>query len=430
LASQAARYLAVRRVTQDNRGKKTAGIDGKTALNPQERLALVQKLARKVTPQPTRRVWRPKPGKSERRPLGIPVIADRAHQALIKLSLEPEWEAKFEPNSYGFRPGRSCHDAIEAIHKAINSKNVYVLDADISGCFDNISHTALLQKLNAPPTTRRIIRAWLKAGVLDKEVFTPTEKGTPQGGVISPLLANIALYGMEEEIKTRLFKDLIDDHKERRQYKWSRKHLRRSLSIIRYADDFVILHESLHIIQKAKEYVTEWLQGIGLELKDSKTRTSHTLHEVGDQKAGFDFLGFNIRQYAVSQNATKGGYGFKTLIKPSKKALKTHLKAIKTTLGKLRGTTQLAVIKDLNPIIKGWSRYYSTSIARKTFEKADHEVHRKLWRWAKFRHSHKGEKWIRRKYFRQHGGSSGAFKPTTENSSCSTVTTASGVTPK
>jgi RNA-directed DNA polymerase len=185
LASQAARYLAVRRVTQDNRGKKTAGIDGKTALNPQERLALVQKLARKVTPQPTRRVWRPKPGKSERRPLGIPVIADRAHQALIKLSLEPEWEAKFEPNSYGFRPGRSCHDAIEAIHKAINSKNVYVLDADISGCFDNISHTALLQKLNAPPTTRRIIRAWLKAGVLDKEVFTPTEKGTPQGGVIT-----------------------------------------------------------------------------------------------------------------------------------------------------------------------------------------------------------------------------------------------------
>ena len=204
-ASKAAKYLAVRRVTQDNRGKKTAGIDGKTALTPKERLALVEHLEQDITPQPTRRVWIPKPGKTEKRPLGIPVIADRAQQALIKLSLEPEWEAHFEPNSYGFRPGRSCHDAKEAIYGAIKNKTAYVLDADISGCFDNISHEALLQKLNTAPTTRRIIRAWLKAGVLDNEVFSSTEKGTPQGGVISPLLANIALHGMEEEVKTALF---------------------------------------------------------------------------------------------------------------------------------------------------------------------------------------------------------------------------------
>jgi RNA-directed DNA polymerase len=410
-ASKAAKYLAVRRVTQDNRGKKTAGVDGKTALTPKERLALVEQLARNASPRPTRRVWIPKPGKTEKRPLGIPVIADRAHQALIKLSLEPEWEARFEPNSYGFRPGRSCHDAIEAIFGAIKNKTAYVLDADISGCFDNISHEALLQKLNAPPTTRRIIRAWLKAGVMDYEVFSPTEKGTPQGGVISPLLANIALHGMEEEIKATLFEDLKDDfRKTKDRMKWSRESLMSNISIIRYADDFVILHRSLNIIQKAKEQVTTWLHDMGLELNDSKTRISHTLEDIGGQKAGFDFLGFNIRQYAVSKNATKGGQGFKTLIKPSKKVLKTHLEVIKATLKNLRGATQIAVVHRLNPIITGWSRYYCTSVARKMFEKADHETHRKLWRWATFRHSHKGEQWIKRKYFRPHGGFQWRFK--------------------
>jgi RNA-directed DNA polymerase len=149
---------------------------------------------------------------------------------------------------------------------------------------------------------------------------------------------------------------------------------------------------------------------MGLELKDSKTRISHTLHDIGDQKAGFDFLGFNIRQYAVSKNTTKGGYGYKTLIQPSKKALKTHLGVIKATLRRMRGATQEAVIGDLNPIIRGWSRYYCTSVARKTFEKADHEMHRKLWRWATFRHNHKCEQWIQRKYFRQHGGFKWRFK--------------------
>lgn len=411
-ASRAAKYLAVRRVTQDNRGKKTAGVDGQTALNPQKRLALVERLTLDTLPQPTRRVWIPKPGKTEKRPLGIPVIADRAQQALIKLSLEPEWEAHFEPNSYGFRPGRACHDAIEAIFGATKDKNTYVLDADISGCFDNISHEALLQKLNTSPSTRRIIKAWLKAGVMDDIVFSPTEKGTPQGGVLSPLLANIALHGLEKELKAALLEDLKDDYRTTHGRNWRDgiAKLRNSISIIRYADDFVVLHRSLNIIQKAKEYVIKWLHDMGLELKDSKTRISHTLYDIGDQKAGFDFLGFNIRQYAVSKNATKGGKGYKTLIKPSKKALKTHLEVIKATLRRMRGATQEAVIGELNPIIRGWSRYYCTSVARKTFETADHETHRKLWRWARFRHNHKGEQWIKRKYFRPHGGFQWRFK--------------------
>jgi RNA-directed DNA polymerase len=193
--------LAVRRVTQDNHGKKTAGVDGIKSLSPAQRLVLVKQIELNAKSKPTRRVWIPKPGTSEERPLGIPTMNDRALQALIKLVLEPEWEAKFEANSYGFRPGRSCHDAIEAIFNTIRSKSKFVLDADISKCFDKINHQTLLSKLNTFPTLRRQIRAWLKAGVMDGKKLFPTEEGTPQGGVISPLLANIALHGLEEMIK-------------------------------------------------------------------------------------------------------------------------------------------------------------------------------------------------------------------------------------
>jgi RNA-directed DNA polymerase len=201
MKSWSARALAVRRVTQDNTGKKTAGVDGKKSLSPEARLKLVNKLKLGSKVRPTRRVWIPKPGTEEKRPLGIPTMEDRALQALVKLALEPEWEALFEPNSYGFRPGRSCQDAIGAIFNCIRYKNKYVLDADIAKCFDKIDHEALLKKLNTSPTIRRQVRAWLKAGVMDGKQLFPTSEGTPQGGVISPLLANIALHGMEERIK-------------------------------------------------------------------------------------------------------------------------------------------------------------------------------------------------------------------------------------
>ena len=184
--SWSAKCLAVRRVTQDNQGKKTAGIDGKKLLTPVQRLTLVTNLKPEGKAKPTRRIWIPKPGTEEKRPLGIPTIADRASQALVKQTLEPEWEAKFEPNSYGFRPGRASHDAIEAIHKAINKQDKYVLDADISKCFDRINHEALLSKLDTYPRIRRQIKAWLKSGVLDGKELYPTEEGTPQGGVITP----------------------------------------------------------------------------------------------------------------------------------------------------------------------------------------------------------------------------------------------------
>ena len=183
IKSWCAKCLAVRRVTQDNQGKKTAGVDGFKSLSPKQRLELVSKLRLSSKVDPTRRVWIPKPAKEEKRPLGIPTMKDRSQQALVKLALEPEWEAKFEPNSYGFRPGRSCQDAIGAIFDAIKYKPKFVLDADIAKCFDRIDHKRLLEKLNTYPTLRRQIRAWLKAGVMDgKKLFT-TSEGTPQGGV-------------------------------------------------------------------------------------------------------------------------------------------------------------------------------------------------------------------------------------------------------
>src|SRR5579864_7697420 len=206
LKSEAARLLAVRRVTQDNQGKKTAGVDGVKSVAPQGRFLMVKQLhserwKHRKQPQPVRRVWIPKPGKAEKRPLGIPTMMERAKQALVKMALEPAWEAVFEPNSYGFRPGRSCHDAIGAIFLGIRYKPKFVFDADIRGCFDNINHEALLKKLDTYPQITHLIRGWLKAGVMDGLEFTPTEQGTPQGGGISPLLANIALNGLEEVAK-------------------------------------------------------------------------------------------------------------------------------------------------------------------------------------------------------------------------------------
>lgn len=318
MCSWSAKCLAIRRITQDNNGKRTAGIDGIASLEPEERLSLISTLDLEAMPQPTRRVRIPKPGTDEQRPLGIPTISDRATQALVKLALEPEWEARFEPNSYGFRPGRSCHDAIEAIFNAIRFQPKYVLDADIAKCFDRINHEALLSKLNTFPLLYRVIKAWLKAGVLDGETLFPTTEGTPQGGVVSPLLANIALHGLEMTIKVAL------PHA-----KWiAGKQMSWSPCVVRYADDFVILHDDLEAIQHCQTVTQEWLKGMGLEMKASKTRIAHTLREQNGT-IGFDFLGFNVRQYPVGKyhtgkNTRGRPLGFKTIIKPSKEKMKIH----------------------------------------------------------------------------------------------------------
>jgi len=295
-ASVSARTLAVRKVSQDNNGKKTAGVDGKTALTSPQRQALVHSIDLKPETTPIRRAWIDKPGKAEKRPLGIPTIRERARQALIKSSLEPEWEAKFEPNSYGFRPGRSCHDTIQAIFQGIKFKHAYVLDADIKGCFDNINHQSLLDKVKTSPKIKKLIRVWLKAGIMDNGFIHENERGTPQGSGLSPLLANIALHGMENETKAYLKKDLFDfgKSKSNKKYKNAGDYMAR-ISIIRYADDFIVLHEDKNIVLKAKGFISVWLKKIGLELKPEKTRLGHTLHQEENTKPGFNFLGFNIR---------------------------------------------------------------------------------------------------------------------------------------
>ena len=393
LRSWCAKLLAVRRISQDNQGKNTAGVDGVKSLSPKQRLSLAESLTLTGKGESLRRVWIPKPGRKEKRGLGIPVMEDRARQALLKLALEPEWEAKFEPNSYGFRPGRSCHDAEKAIHTAINQKPKWVLDADISKCFDRINHNVLLQKLNTTPTMARQIRAWLKSGVLDRGEWFPTNEGTPQGGVISPLLANIALHGLEEHIKQWA-------------ETWKGRKLgnRRSISLIRYADDFVVLHKDKSVIQQAKTLIEQWLHGLGLQLSENKTRICHTLHDTEETTAGFDFLGWNVRQYKVGKNHSGKNQqgkllGFKTIIKPSDKSIKTHYEKIVEVLDSMRGKSQEVIIDKLNPIIRGWCNYHKTVCSKDTFSKIDNLVYNKLRRWIKSRHPNKTLKWCEERYF-------------------------------
>ena len=403
IKSRSAKLIAVRRVTQDNQGHRTAGVDGIKNLSPKQRLFLVDKISLSPKVSPVRRIWIPKPGKQEKRPLGIPTMYDRTVQCLVKMALEPEWEAKFEPNSYGFRPGRSCHDAIEAIFNAIKSKPKYVLDADISQCFDKINHEKLLNKINTFPTLRRLIRAWLKAGVWEDGVAFPTSEGTPQGGICSPLLANIALHGMEEQIKK--YSECLDMKRPNgKQLSWQNK--RSSISLIRYADDFVLIHHDHSIVQRCREFISEWLLDMGLKIKPSKTRITHTLHNVGKEKAGFEFLGFSIRQNKVGKyRSGKNGYkqllGFKTVITPSKKSIKQHYKQVVDIIDAHKSQKQEALISKLNPVIRGWCNYFSTVISKKVFGKLDWLLRYKLWKWAIRRHRNKGKVWLKSKYFQK-----------------------------
>ncbi|NER90946.1 MULTISPECIES: reverse transcriptase domain-containing protein [unclassified Moorena] len=288
-------------------------------------------------------------------------------------------EAKFEPNSYGFRPGRSCHDAIEAIFNSIKQKPKWVLDADIAKCFEKINHDALLRKLNTYPSLRRLIKNWLKSGVMDKGTFSQSNEGTPQGGIISPLLANIALHGMEQRIKQ--YANSMKGNKTRN---------RGALNLIRYADDFVIMHKDRSVIEECQEIINDWLSDIGLELKPNKTRVTHTT-------IGFDFLGFNIRQYTAGRNHSK--QGFKTIIKPSRKSVKEHLEQLSSAIDNHKAAPQDALIRHLKPITRGWCKYHSSVCSKETYSKIDHLLWNKLQRWGYRRHPNKSKTWVNKKYW-------------------------------
>ena len=399
------RLLSVRKVSQDNRGKATAGVDKVKSLTPIKRLTMAENLKPSDEAKPIRRVWIPKPGRDEKRPLGIPVMRDRATQALVKAAIEPQWEWNFEPNSYGFRPGRSAHDAVQAIFNQIRYKSKYVLDADIAKCFDKINHDKLLAKMDTFPKIRRQVKAWLKSDVCDfvKHERTPTVAGTPQGGVISPLLANIALHGMEEKIKEYAAT-----------WKGNKTNNQNSLSLIRYADDFVIIHERLEVVERCQQIISDWIAEYDLEIKPEKTQIVHTLKHLNGKKPGFNFLGFNIRQHPVgkyrSGKNTKGEkLGFKTIIKPSDEGVKRHYAKVAEVITKHNSAPQSALITKLNPILRGWSNYYRTVCSKGTYSKVYSLIHLRLRRWAIRRHPNKSKKWIVNKYWKTVGGDNWVF---------------------
>jgi RNA-directed DNA polymerase len=377
LRSRANTLLSVRRVTELNAGRATAGVDGKVVLLAESKALLVDWVQHHTGPwqaRPVKRVYIPKKGSGgKRRPLGIPVILDRVLQARVVNALEPEWEARFEPRSYGFRPGRGCHDAIEAIFhvaRGANPRRRWVLDADLAGAFDRIDHSYLLRQLGTFPA-RGLIADWLKAGVIEEGQFAPTEEGTPQGGVVSPLLLNVALHGMEQAAGVRY----------RQTGRQAAETVPGSTVLIRYADDLVALCHTRNEAQQVKARLADWLTPRGLAFNEDKTRVV-TLDE------GFDFLGFTVRRQAG-----------KLLIKPSKAALSRIRERLRTEMRALRGANAALVLIRLNPIIRGWAAYYRTVVSSEAFSALDRYLWRLTYKWAKFGHPNKSRHWIVNRYF-------------------------------
>ncbi|WP_245790964.1 group II intron reverse transcriptase/maturase [Streptomyces monashensis] len=375
LRSRSNALLSVRRVTEENAGRKTAGIDGKVVVAPEEKAELanwVQQRAMPWSPRPVKRVYVPK-SNGRRRPLGIPVIADRCLQALAVNALDPEWEAWFEPRSYGFRPGRGCHDAIVAIHSTANKKEstrLWVLDADLQSAFDRLSHDHILRSIGSFPA-RELISQWLKAGVIEDGRFAPTEEGTPQGGVISPLLMNVALHGMETAAGVRY-----------RETSSGAVHTSRdSPVLVRYADDLLALCHSRDQAEQVKSRLAEWLAPRGLVFNEDKTQITHL-------DKGVDFLGFNIRRF-------RG----KLLTKPSKDALRRIRKRLSREVVALRGANADMVISKLNPIIKGWAAYYRIGVSKQAFNALDNHMWKLVYKWARFSHPNKSAHWVSARYF-------------------------------
>lgn len=379
-----AKLLAVQQVTTLNKGKRTAGVDRKTLSSGEDKLKLALNLSLNGKASPILRVWIPKPGKSEKRPLGIPTIVDRARQALAKLALEPEWEAVFEPNSYGFRPGRSAQDAVEAIFLALHHKKPkFIFDADIRKCFDRIHHQALLQKLETFPQMEKQIGAWLKADIMEgyannpKDITTST-MGTPQGGIISPLLANIALHGLESHLK-----DFVADLDF--PCYGGKAGKRKSISIIRYADDFVVIHHDLKVLKLCIAEIRNWLATIGLELSEEKS-------SIRDGRQGFLFLGFQIIQ-VIKQGA------YKVKIHPSKASKKKFLLKVRQVIQNNKAASAYQLIMTLRPLILGWGNYFKYSECAQDFHTLTHRIFLKIRAWVFRRDTRNGRKFIKEKYF-------------------------------
>jgi RNA-directed DNA polymerase len=375
--------VSVRQVTQRNAGRGTPGVDGQVVLTAQARMDLavqVHRTAKSFQPLPVRRVYIPK-ANGKQRPLGIPVIADRAHQARCRNALEPEWEARFAPRMYGFRPGRSCQDAIAVIHVMGCGKNPrrrWVLDADLTAAFDKIDHSYLIAKLGTFPG-KGMIHGWLKAGVFEKgKGFAPTDEGTPQGGVISPCLLNIALHGLEEAAGVRY--EASDPARTKRGCP----------ALVVYADDMVALCHTRQQAEQVKARMAEWLARRGLSFNEAKTRIV-TLED------GFDFLGFTIRRHAG-----------KLITRPSKAAVTRVKHRLAVEMRALRGSNAAAILAEINPIVRGWANYYRGAASSRTFAALDRYLWQLTYKWACYSHANKPKPWIVSRYY-------GRFNPASQD---------------
>lgn len=374
------RVTAVRRVTE-NRGKRTPGIDGIVWDTPNRKSIAVQSLRQRgYHPQPLRRVYIPKPNNPKKlRPLGIPTMMDRAMQALFLLGLDPVAETKADPNSYGFRRERSTADAISQCFIILCKKDTspqWILEGDIKACFDKISHDWLLANV---PMDKAILSKWLKAGYMEKEVFHPTEAGTPQGGIASPVLANLTLDQLEGELKDRFCEK-------------SRNRPSTGVNYVRFADDFVVTARSKELLEnQIRPFIEQFMNERGLMLAPEKTRITHIAE-------GFDFLGQNVRKY-----------NGKLIIKPAKKNVKAHLAQIRDIIRANQTATAGALVVKLNPVIRGWANYHRHQCSKRTYAYTDHATYQTLWHWARRRHPNKGARWVKKKYFKTVGSRHWAF---------------------
>jgi len=365
--SFSAKVLAVKRVTE-NTGKCTAGVDGEIWNTPKKKAKAVRSLRQRgYRPQPLRRVYIPKKN-GKLRPISIPTITDRAMQALYRLALDPVAETTADLNSYGFRLQRSTADAIEQCFNVLAPKRSasWILEGDIKSCFDLISHEWLLKNI---PLDKAILRKWLKAGFIEKNLLHSTEDGTPQGGIISPVLANMALDGLERELKNNF-----------------RRKPSRKVNFVRYADDFIVTAGSKELLeQEVLPVIQSFLEERGLVLSQEKTKITHI-------EEGFDFLGQTIRKF-----------NGKLIIKPAKNNTVSFLSKVRQIIKTNKQATAGNLILQLNPVIRGWANFHRHVVSKRTFGSVDYAIFKALWQWAVRRHPRKGKRWIKDKYFKVYG---------------------------